>query len=170
METFSFEDNIFRLNDHFSFTLFDITRIKAFKFIFLKFANKPIQEFKLFGDAALSGFEFYLTSLQCQIEGFGEKNIGDNLGIQNKKLFRLCGKEGMKDDGVTPHFLCPARKPQDYYVLIENGVIIKSAFDINELNQSRMNNIVSKIEKRHYSGCLWFFDKNSRPRKLTLDN
>lgn len=133
--------------------------IEKFEFIFVKFKNQPIQEFSLLSESQLEGFKLYLTSVQSAINSFGQKNIGDNLGILNYKMKNLCGP-------AKSGWICPHQKPLDYYVLIdENQNIIKSAFTEEELGQPEEG---QKVELKSYKGCVWFYDENGKKRTNPL--
>ncbi len=146
--------------------LFPDIKLKSFNFLFLKFPKQPFQEFELLSDAALYGFEMFLTSMQKQVDDFTEKNLLDNLGSMNPEMFRLCGKEGVKADGVTLNFMCPARKPVDYYVLQDvDGKVVTSGFTEEELVPKIKSGM--KIVKKFYAGCGYYFDQEGKPRKLS---
>jgi hypothetical protein len=143
--------------------LFPEYKLDSFKFVFLKFPNSPIQVSESVDEITLYGFEMYLTSLQSNLENFTEKNIGDNYGALNPKYKNLCGKEehGFKPDG-SPIWVCPARLPMDYYVLLDSkGEIKKSAFAEQELSPKDGE----KIEKRRYGGCSFFFDPKTEEKR-----
>ncbi len=148
--------------------LFPEIKLKSFNFLFLKFPKQPFQEFQLLSDAALYGFEMFLTSMQQQVDNFTEKNLMDNLGAVNPEMFRLCGKEGVKADGKTLNFMCPSRKPTEYYVL--QGVddkVVASGFTEAELAPKMKAGM--KITKKFYTGCGYYFDSQGNPRRLSQE-
>lgn len=126
---------------------------RRFRFIFLKFKKDPWQEMEPMDDDQLDGYEYMLSDLQERIEGFTLANATDNLAIHNEKNRWLCGKEGIKKDG-TPNFICPARRPLDYWVSVKDGKIVRSAFTNEALIPARAGEV---IEKRRYMGCPAYF-------------
>ena len=134
----------------------DIAR-RRFRFIFLKFKKDPWQEMEPIADDQLDGYEYILTDLQEQIEGFTLANTSDNLAANNEKNRWLCGREGVKKDG-TPNFICPARRPLDYWVSVKGGRIVKSAFQQEDLTPQEGET----VEKRSYPGCCHFYHNGKR--------
>ena len=154
--------SMYQLAAHYLFPEMDL---KRFHFLFIKFPQKPAQEFSLLSEGQLRGFEYFLTDMQKQVDGFTEANLLDNLGILKPEVFRLCGKEGFKDSG-EPHFLCPARKPLHYFCVEEDGKMVASGFTEKELKSRSKAKPTDKIVKRFYSGCGYFFDEKGKPRNL----
>lgn len=128
-----------------------ITR-RRFRFIFLKFGKDPIQEMLPITDDQLEGYEYVLTEIQERLESFTEKNIMDNLAACSEKNGWLCGREGTKKDG-TPMWVCPARRPIDYWVALVDGVAARSAFTEEELNLKAGE----VAEKRSWRGCPHYY-------------
>jgi hypothetical protein len=137
--------------------------LRRFHFLFLKFPKAPVQEQPVFTDDQLSGFEYQLTSWQTAMEGFTDKNAADNLAVHDDERKWLCGREGPKKDG-TPSFICSARMPLDYWVLLdENGEWIASAFKEDELTPKEGQVVVP----RHWSGCVFYFNPKTGLRRNT---
>ena len=134
----------------------DIARHR-FRFLFLKFPKKPWQEMEPMDDDQLEGYEYILTDLQEQIEGFTLANTSDNLAANSDKNRWLCGREGVKKDG-TPNFICPARRPLDYWVSVKGGKIVKSAFKQEDLSPQEGET----VEQRSYPGCLAFWHNGKK--------
>ena len=131
--------------------LFPKIKLKEFKFIFLKFPKNPYQEFPIFSDSEMTGFQIYLSEIQKRLTVFTEKDIGSNYGKLNDKMRFLCGP-------AKSGWICPHQNPLDYYVLLnDKGEIIKSSFKEDLVAKED-----EKVEKRYYSGCSWFFDKNGK--------
>lgn len=140
--------------------LFPDKKLNSFKFIFLKFGDNPYQEFKLYSDEQIAGYELLLTQLQKKVETFSLKNIPENYAATTPflKLTR-CGKIGTKKNG-DPNFICSAYKSFYYYVLIDkDGKIKKSEFELNFIPQEG-----EKVEKRFYPGCSYFCNKDGSLR------
>ncbi len=140
--------------------LFPDNKLNNFKFIFLKFPDDPYQNFPLYSDEQITGFELYLTQIQKKIENFSLKNIPENYAATTPflKLTR-CGKIGTKKNG-QPNFICSAYKSFYYYVLIDkDGKIKKSEFELNFVPQEG-----EKVEKRFYPGCSYFCNKDGSLR------
>lgn len=136
--------------------LFPDIDLKSFDFIFLKFKDEPLQSASLLNDKQLEGYEHWLTSIQKKINNFSEKDISSNFAANNETLkMTRCGKEGFKKDG-SPYFICQAQLPMDYYVLLnKKKEIIKSSHKLDlEIGEGE------SVEKRRYTGCRYFFDKN----------
>ncbi len=125
---------------------------RRFRFLFLKFPRQPWQEMAAMNDDELEGFEYTLTDLQGQIETFTLANSSDNLAAYNEENKWLCGREGLKKNGDA-NFICPARRPLDYWVSVKNGEIMKSAFKKEDLSP-REGEVV---EQRRYGGCAAFY-------------
>jgi hypothetical protein len=129
----------------------EITR-RRFRFLFMKF-DPPWQEMPILTDDQLDGCEYILTDLQERIEGFTAANISDNLPQQDPYSGFPCGKEGFKKDG-KPRWVCPARRPMDYWVTVKKGKIDRSAKTEAELLPAREG---ETIEPRSYPGCVRFY-------------
>ena len=136
--------------------LFPELELRNFSFIFLKFPQKPIQVANLLSDVQLQGYEHWLTDIQKRINNFSEKNLESNFAANNETLkMTRCGKEGFKKDG-SPYFICQAQLPMDYYVLLNSKKeVVKSSHKLDlEIGEGE------SVEKRRYTGCRYFFDKN----------
>lgn len=133
--------------------------LDSFKFIFLKFPKSPIQEAQVVSPGVLHGFELYLTGVQSQLEQFDISNSNDNIAYLDVSKKALCGTgaEGMKADGSGPIWICPARKPMEYWVEEKDGKIVNSYFEPGE----------GRV-KKWYSGCSFFFDSEGKPQNLTF--
>jgi len=138
--------------------LFPEINRRRFTFLFLRFPKKARQEQPTFTDGELSGYEWHLTDLQREMEAFDETKVASNLAAKNGDKRWLCGREGVKKDG-TPAWICPARKPLDYWVTVnEEGDIVESAFTKEELLQIPLDS-GHTIEQRHYPGCVGFYGR-----------
>lgn len=147
--------------------LFPEYKLLSFDFIFLKFRDNAIQTSGVYPDHLLDGFEIYLTEIQSQLERFTLSNKNDNIAYLDPSKKALCGtgKEGLKEDG-SPIWICPARKPMDYWVkLNDKGEIEKSYF----IDQKPDESDGKKVEKRRYSGCGFFHDDAGNPIRLSFD-
>jgi len=143
--------------------LYPEVKKRSFKFLFMKFKKDPWVELPALTDDQLNGFEWFLTEMQHKLESFTMQNANDNLAAFNDDKKWLCGRDGIKKDG-TPNFICPQRKPRDYWVAIDkNGEITESAFDPKDI--SYKEDIV--LEKRRYSGCPAFYGKDEKPRSFS---
>lgn len=130
------------------------------EFILLAFPDKARVKFPIYGKQAMDGLESYLTSIQESIDNFSEKNIGDNLGILKFETKFLCGP-------AKSGWVCPHQAPFEYFVIVnELGEIINSGFTEEELTP-KLTKTGLKIEKRRYSGCLYFFNSEGKRRKLS---
>ncbi len=130
--------------------LYPKIKMRNFKFIFLKFPKDPYQVFEVLSDDALEGYMIYLTHIQSQINAFSEKDIPANYGKLNEKMKFLCGP-------AKSGWICPHQNPLDYYVLLRGSEIVKSSFkDDFEPKKDEI------VEKRWYSGCSYFFDKQGK--------
>jgi len=143
--------------------LFPEHELLSFDFLFLKFRKNPIQSTGIYSQELLNGFEHYLTDIQTQIENFSLANTNDVIAYLDPTKFRLCGteKEGLKKDG-TPLWICPARKPMWYWVELDEKREIKKSYFENEKPEG------IKVEKRFYSGCSFFFNKEGKPQQLSF--
>lgn len=112
------------------------------KFILLRFPEDPIQEVKV-TDTQLTGFEKYLAYMYEIANDFTEDKARRNFAYDNPKNKWLCKA------GAT--WECPARRPKDYFVLIENGKAVKGAFTKEELDKNLKPG--QTIESRRYEGC-----------------
>ncbi len=125
---------------------------RRFRFLFLRFAASPWQEMPPMDDEQLEGYEYVLTDLQERIEGFTLANVADNLPTPAPFSGFPCGKEGTKKNG-EPYWVCPARRPLDYWVSVKDGKIMKSAFKQEDLTPREGET----VEKRSYPGCVRFY-------------
>ena len=132
--------------------LFPKIKLEKFVFEFLKFPKNPHQEFPLFSEDQMLGFQMFLTEIQRQINGFTEKDVGSNYGKLNDKMRFLCGP-------AKSGWICPHQNPLDYYVLLKGNEIIKSSFkdDFSPKEGER-------VESKHYLGCSYFFKDGKRIR------
>tara|TARA_B100000242_G_C42902520_1_gene418586 strand:- start:264 stop:776 length:513 start_codon:yes stop_codon:yes gene_type:complete len=117
----------------------------------------------------LEGFEHQLTQFQNYLDNFDETSAQSNFAA-NQDFPRdgtfggplACGKDGYKMSKGEPildsqgnpikAFICPFRKPMEYYALKDkNGNIKKTSFIENkhELNAEEGH----KIVKMKYDGC-----------------
>ena len=135
--------------------------LRRFHFLFLKFAKDPIQEQPVFTEEQLSGFETQLSQYQVAMENFTLAQENSNLALYDENKKWLCGAEGNKKDGA-PKFICSARKPLDYFVLLdEEGEFVASAFTEAELNPKEGQIIVP----RSYPGCVGYYNQKTGLRR-----
>ncbi len=134
---------------------------RLFRFSFVKFKKDPFQSSPTLSDEELDGFEVILTHLQRAMEAFNLSNASDNLAFWDQERKWLCGKEGLKVDG-TKAFICMARNPLDYWVLLDKeGEVAASALTEEELQPKDGQVVVS----RHYPGCSAFWDPRTGQRR-----
>ena len=151
--------------------LFPHFKKRQVEFLFLKFDLNSNGRVKMndISEEELEGLEFHLTEIQKFIDNFDEETAQSNFagaqGYPSDGTFGgplMCGKDGFKiskgqpvlDKAGNPivAYICPHRKPLDYYVLKDqSGKIIKSAFKDNK------DSLVAKegqtIELMEYGGC-----------------
>lgn len=141
--------------------LFPDIKLNSFRFLFLKFPDSPYQEFKLFTDDQLLGYELFLTEVQKRIESFSPKNVSDNYAANTPFLkMTRCGKIGIKKNG-QPNFICSAYKPFKYFVLLDkNNKVLKSEFEDKFVPNVFEGEVV---EERFYPGCRFYYDENGNP-------
>lgn len=143
--------------------LYPHVKDRKFKFLFMKFKKDPWVELPSLTDDQLNGFEWFLTEMQSKLESFTIANANDNLAAFNDEKKWLCGRDGLKKDG-TPNFICPQRKPADYWVAInEQGEIVESAFDPSVLKFKQG----VTLQKMRYGGCPAFYGKDEKPRSFS---
>lgn len=146
---------------------------RRFRFLFLKFPVKPWQEMEQLTDDQLEGYEYILTDMQDKIEKFTLANASDNLAANNEKNRWLCGRDGLKKDG-TKNFICPARKPMDYWVALKDGKIVRSEKKVMQAKKVATKNAAGEtiwiedetIEKRRYLGCSAYFTPEGTRRSF----
>lgn len=141
------------------------------KFVFLRFPKQPTQILE-FSDAALSGFEHYLSFINKKINNFDQKAARSNFAadqpMEKGGGFKgpiVCGfakeKGQLKKDG-TLMWHCPVKFAFSYYVLKnENGEVVKSSFE-DDLSPGKSET----VEKLSYPGCPRF---SSSPTKENQD-
>lgn len=143
--------------------LYPDIKARRFRFLFMKFKKDPWVELPALTDDQLNGFEWFLTEMQTKLESFSLANSNDNLAAFNDEKKWLCGRDGLKKDG-TPNFICPQRKPIDYWVSLDkDGEIAESAFQESLLTVKEG----FKIEKRRYPGCPAWFGPGEKPRNFS---
>jgi len=137
----------------------EITR-RSFHFCFVKFVKAPRVDADFVSDEELSGFELILTAMQKAVESFTLANAADNLAMTKEDVKFLCGREGFKKDG-TKAFLCSARNPLDYFVLLSaDGDVIESAFKEDDLKPKEGQIVVG----RRYPGCPGYWNQTTGER------
>lgn len=128
------------------------------RFIFLQFPEEPILPVT-FEEDALKGFEYYLESIQKQLDSFSDKHAYSNFAADQPmpdtgefKGKLLCGfnsKPGeLKKDG-TPKWGCPMKWSFHYYVVKKGNKIIKSALKKEDIKLETGE----QIEEVFYEGC-----------------
>lgn len=124
----------------------------------------------------LEGLEFQLTEIQSFLEGFDEYDAisglaatkyADNRGYPPDGSFGgllKCGKDGYKISKGQPlldkngekvvAYICPHRKPMDYYVLKDSsGKVIKSSFKEEKDKLTPNKDKGETVELFSYGGC-----------------
>jgi hypothetical protein len=151
--------------------LFPHFKKRQVEFLFLKFdlhSNGRVK-MKDISEEELEGLEFHLTEIQKFLDNFDEDDAVSNFagaqGYPSDGTFGgplMCGKDGYKmsrgepvlDKSGNPivAFICPHRKPLDYYALKdESGNIVKSAFKENKKSLTAEKD--HSIELIKYAGC-----------------
>jgi hypothetical protein len=143
------------------------------EFLFLKFDLHASGNVKMepISDKELDGLEFYLTEVQKFIDNFDEEdavsNFAGSQGYPSDGTFGgplMCGKDGFKISKGSPlldkegnpivAYICPYRKPMDYYVVKNaEGKIIKSVFEEEKDSLCFDEDKGEFIEKLSYKGC-----------------
>ncbi len=138
---------------------------RQFRFLFLRFPKKAWQQSPSLTDDQLEGFEYLLTDMQERLEGFTEENALDNVAAHDQDRLWMCGRYGTKKDG-TPMWVCPARRPMDYWVVVKDGAISRSAMTEAELTAKPDQALKEgeTIEMRRYNGCPIYHFPNGNPR------
>ena len=126
-----------------------------FQFQFLKFPKNPIQESPSISNEEMKGFKDWLGEITKFIDNFTYGQAKD-MAAKNSPINKwLCGAAHgeVKVDG-TPKWTCSMRYPFIYFVIVENGKVVKS-----EMNRADLEKIVKdgqQIEQRSYNGCeMW---------------
>jgi hypothetical protein len=127
------------------------------RFIFLQFPEDPIIETP-FNENIASGFQEYLGFIQKKINSFTKEDATSNMAADKAygtttfsgKLICGMGKfpNQLKKDG-TKMYACPYRWPYDYFILIKDGIVTKTALTKEEL----LPKDDETIEIRHFDGC-----------------
>jgi len=148
------------------------------EFIFLRFdlekdifgdPGKGYLKMDKISDDELEGFEYQLTEFQKYIDGFDDNcarsNFAANQDFPKDGTFGgplACGKDGFKMSKGEPvldkngqpikAFICPFRKPMEYYAVIDKEKNIKKTAFIEEkhLLSAEDNEEIVKME---YKGC-----------------
>lgn len=137
----------------------EITR-RRFRFLQLRSPRKPWQEAPALTDDQLEGFEYMLTDMQETLEGFTETNALDNVAANDPDRQWLCGRYGTKKDG-SPMWVCPARRPMDYWVAVKDSAIVRSAMSEAELAPLKEG---ETVEERSYMGCGHWYHANGNAK------
>ncbi len=124
----------------------------------------------------LEGLELQLTQIQKYIDGFDEYDAVSNFAANQYPENRgyppdgsfggllACGKDGYKifkkkplldkDGNKVPAYICPYRKPLEYYVVKDRaGKIIKSALKDKKFSLSPDSSKGETLELFKYNGC-----------------
>lgn len=124
-------------------------------FIFLKFVRQPWQRFQ-YDEETLKGFEYYLAHIYKYLSNFTLQKACSNFARRNDS-FNLCGKRNyqpgdLKDDGVTPAWVCPWRLPFIFYELVDkSGKVIKKSKEKQELLDLKVEGAI--LQEKLYAGC-----------------
>jgi len=153
--------------------LFPRFKKRQVEFLFLKFDLHASGNVKMaeISDEELEGLELYLTGIQEYLNNFDEddavSNFAGSQGYPSDGSFGgplMCGKDGYKISKGEPlldkegepivAYICPYRKPLDYYVVKNSeGEIIKSYFkeDKDKITLNSDENETMELIK--YKGC-----------------
>lgn len=145
------------------------------EFIYLRKPEGQISRKYEFTDSQIDGFEMYVKEIYKQLKNFNRKKAQSHFayddGYPGKdegfKGAAMCGrsqyKGHLKKDG-TEMWSCPNKHPQEYYVCLKNGEIIKSDLNYEALvtyldkkGIDKKEESCYKIQKVSYSGCLRFY-------------
>lgn len=157
----------------------EIKNVKC-EFLFLKFPlevdmlgnlSKGVCSMEPISDDELEGFEHQLTQTQKYLDNFNDvaalSNMAAVKGYPKDGTFGgplVCGREGFKkhkgenlldnDGNPIPSYICPYRKPLDYYVILNSeGKIIKSAFEDEKHTLVPDESKGEVVELKSYAGC-----------------
>lgn len=158
--------------------LFPHFKSRQVEFLFLKFDlnSTGCIKMKELSPEELEGLELQLTQIQKYIDGFDEydavsnfaaNQYSDNRGYPPDGSFGgllACGKDGYKihkkkplldkDGNKVPAYICPYRKPLEYYVVKDkSGKIIKSASKDKKKSISPDSSQGETLELFKYGGC-----------------
>lgn len=158
--------------------LFPKFKTREVEFLFVKFDLNSTGNIKMkdLSPEELEGLELQLTQIQDFLENFDEYDAISNLAATKYPENRgyppdgsfggllKCGKDGYKiskgqplldkDGNKVVAYICPHRKPMEYYVIRDSdGNIIKSCFkqDKNKLTPNKSKG--ETVELFSYSGC-----------------
>jgi hypothetical protein len=150
------------------------------EFLFLRFplgkdlvgaTGKGLLQMNELEDEELEGFEYHLTEINKYLNDFTDAKA--RVGFAATKPYPKdgsfggplsCGREGFKkfrgeplldqDGNKIPAYICPFRRPMDYYVLINKDEKIKaSAFKEKRIDLEKIQKDGDTIELRSYKGC-----------------
>ena len=153
--------------------------IRQSEFIFLKFnldkdmfgnTGNGILKMEPVEESELVGLEYELTEIQSYIDNFDSEkavaNFAANQGYPKDGTFGgplACGKDGFKMRGGQPMldkngepivaFICPHRKPMEYYALLDGDKIIKTAFIEDKEDLIKIQKDGQEIKHMEYAGC-----------------
>ena len=150
------------------------------EFLFLKFPLEPdllghpgkgtLRLEEVSGDE-LEGFRYQLSETRKYLDNFNEltalSNFAATKNYPSDGTFGgplVCGREGFKQrkgedlldkaGNKIPNYICPYRRPMDYYVLLDKDKkIIKSTFGHSPTELVADEKLGEAIELRHYEGC-----------------
>ena len=153
--------------------LFPEFKKRQVEFLFLKFDLNSNGNLKMkeLSDQELEGIECHLTEIQTFLDNFDEDDAVANFagaqGYPQDGSFGgplMCGKDGYKISKGSPlldkngepivAYICPHRKPLDYYALKnKDGKIIKSVFKKDKDILTPKEEEGEYIEEIEYKGC-----------------
>ena len=153
--------------------LFPHFKKRQVEFLFLKFDLHASGNVKMaeISDEELEGLEYYLTGIQEYLDNFDEEdavsNFAGSQGYPSDGTFGgplMCGKDGYKISKGEPlldkegnpivAYICPYRKPMNYYALKDSeGNIIKSFFEEDKDKITPNLDEKETIELVEYKGC-----------------
>lgn len=129
-----------------------------FDFLFL-ITKQPVQVAPHVSDDEMAGFELWLNQMSDYLTDFNYEKAIQNPGKFNPKCkFWKCGKPlGSINSEGEPAWHCSMRYPFLYYSLEEDGKILKTSRDIDELNRECKEG--QKIFQKEYEGCMFHKDE-----------
>ena len=119
----------------------------------------------------LEGLEYQLSETQKYLDNFNDMTAVSNFAATKRYPSDgtfggplVCGREGFKqrkgeelldsNGNKIPNYICPYRRPMDYYVLLDKDKkITKSTFEDSPEDLVADESQGETIELRHYTGC-----------------
>jgi hypothetical protein len=160
------------------------------EFLFLKFdlsndllgkVGKGVIQMPDISNEELEGFELFLTEMQDFLENFdyddGIANFAASQGYPSDGTFGgplKCGKDGFKIRQGKPivdsngnkikAYICPFRKPFQYYAVKDKDNKIKKTYFIKNGDKVKVDESKGeKVEILEYAGCPYWKAKKTKP-------